>query len=244
VVAYDGTRYRGWQRQPEALTIQAVMERMLHTMVKHPVTVIGASRTDAGSHALGLVANARVDTLMSTREILRAFSSLLPEDVVVRRVVEVPAAFHAQYDALGRVYRYRILNASLPDPFRRRRCYHVARRLTLGPMRRAANAFLGKQNFAALARGRDAGGGSGTVRTMRRCEVRRAGDEVVILVEADGFLRGMIRTLVQILVEVGTGRRTPESVRALLRRRDRRLAPAFAPAWGLYLVSVEYAGKG
>jgi tRNA pseudouridine38-40 synthase len=239
-IEYDGTAYCGWQRQMGNPTIQETIEGALAVMVNHPVTLIGAGRTDAGVHALGQVAHFKTDTRLSPEVFLKGLNSLLPDDIVIRTCQLAADGFHARYDARGKRYRYRILNRDLPAAIGRHYCWHVRRRLDLAAIRQAAAALRGTHDFKSFE-----GAGSprtSTVRTVFRCEWIQGEEDLLELeISGDGFLRHMVRNIAGTLVEIGLGRRPADDMPAILAARDRHRAGITAPARGLFLVEVNYA---
>lgn len=241
-VAYDGTGFAGWQRQPAAPTVQQAIESALATVHGVPagrVALVGAGRTDAGVHALGQVASWRAPSARAPEVLHAALARLLPPEIRVLALRRMPPSFHARRSALGKVYRYRLVHGRPALPFEVRWCWPVPRPLDLEAIRGAARALEGRHDFASFA-----GAGSPvrtTVRTIRRIEVieRNAGG-VDIDVEGDGFLYRMVRTLVGLLVEIGAGRRPAHDAARVLAARDRRAAGPPAPAAGLCLQRVLY----
>lgn len=239
-IAYDGSGYAGWQRVATGISVQEKIERVLAGIAGRHVGIEGASRTDRGVHAAGMVASLDWEhPRMGPLELRRALNALLPLDIRVLEARRAPAGFHARFAARRKLYRYRIQNAPIADPFRRGVCWHLSHPLDLGAMRVAARAFIGKRDFSAVAANPGYERAS-MVRTVLRCEVKRRADEVVVEVEGDGFLYKMVRTIVGTLAEVGAGRRPAASVAAMLKARDRRLAGKTAPPHGLCLVRVYY----
>lgn len=236
---YAGTRYAGWQVQPGRGTVQGLLQECMARVLRHPVSLVGASRTDAGVHARGQVASARTPSDLPVGRLRRSLNGLLPPDIRVLEVSEAPESFHALGSAVRREYRYEIVNAETLPPFRYGFALHVRARLDRGRLREGAGFLLGEHDFAGFASA-DRGGAS-TRRRIEASEWREEGDLLVYRVAADGFVRGMVRTLVGSLLEVGRGRREPEWMEALLRSRDRGLAGACVPACGLYLERVDYA---
>jgi len=239
-IAYDGTAYVGWQRQDNGTSIQQVIEEALGPFtpgVPAP-SVTGASRTDAGVHALGQVASVRVLFDHPLDAVRRALNIRLPTDVRIVDVHEVPEVFHARIDARGKLYRYRITVAPVVLPAQRWFVWHVPAACDIGAMRDAALLLVGAHDFAAF----QATGSSivDTRRVIRRIDVATAGDEIHIEVEGDGFLRHMVRIIVGSLVDVGLGTRSPAWLAAALAGRDRRAAGRTAPAQGLVLEHVFY----
>jgi tRNA pseudouridine38-40 synthase len=240
---YDGSDFEGWQMQgPERRTVQGTLERAIARITAQRVDVIGAGRTDAGVHAEGQVASARIETRLQPLELQRALNAVLPGDLAARSVDRAPERFHARRDAVSKLYRYRIWNGEQRSPLRQRHSLWIRKALDLEAMIQAAAALRGRHDFASFQ-----GAGSSpwsTDRTIRRVALLgESGHEVSIEVEGDGFLRHMVRNLAGTLLEVGRGRRAPDSIPALLAARDRRLSGPTAAAWGLTLVRVDYGGR-
>src|SRR5512139_2198420 len=237
---YDGTTYSGWQRQAAHRSIQAEVERAVAAMTQNPATVLGAGRTDAGVHALGQVANFHAETRLTPQVFLKGLNSLLPPDIAVRACDRVPQGFHARFDARSKVYRYHILNREDRGAVGRQYAWFIHRPLDAEAMRAAARTLVGRHDFKAF----ESTGSprAHTVRTITRAEweVDAAERRLRFTVEADGFLRCMVRNIVGTLVAVGLGRTDPAEVEKILLSRDRRRAGATAPPQGLFLVSVEY----
>ncbi|HPW17740.1 MAG TPA: tRNA pseudouridine(38-40) synthase TruA [Candidatus Aminicenantes bacterium] len=236
VLGYDGTDFRGWQRQPDGRTVQGVLEDAVRKVTQKRVVVHGAGRTDAGVHAVGQVAHFRGAFKLSEAVLLRALNAVLPEDVRVFSLEEAPAGFDARRSARSKTYRYRIALAPQPNPLDRRYVLHWPYPLEVGRMRRAARLFVRTDDFTAFSSNRD----RRPVRTVTRSELKRSGGELVYTIEAQGFLRYMVRTIVGTLLEVGRGRLRPGDVEEIFRRKDRSLAGATAAAKGLTLVRVDY----
>ncbi len=240
VIEYDGTDFAGWQVQREgARTVQGVLAAALASITGAAVTLHGAGRTDAGVHAEGQVAHVAVATRLAPDALCRALGAQLPRDVVVRQVVAVPDSFHARRDARSKLYRYRLWTGATRSPLRDRTSLWVRGALDLGAMHRAAAHLVGTQDFSSF---RAAGSAVPTsVRSVTRAEIAGSrGGDVTLDFEATGFLRHMVRNLVGTLLEVGQGRRAPESIPGLIAARDRGLAGPTAPARGLTLVCVRY----
>jgi tRNA pseudouridine38-40 synthase len=239
IVEYEGTRYQGWQVQPGGPTVQEVLERALATALREPVRVRGAGRTDAGVHACGQVAAAKVTHVPTDLARLRkSLNALTPDDVAVREIDVVDDAFDPRRHARSRVYEYRILNAPAPSPFWRRHAWHVPEPLDLVAMGSAAQALVGEHDFAAFC-GADSEPVNSTVRRVLESSVQ-PGPVLVYRVEATAFLKHMVRNIVGTLVEVGRGERAADSLGGLIAGRDRTRAGATAPPHGLILVAVRY----
>lgn len=240
VLAYDGTDFHGWQRQAGVRTVQAELENVLRRILRHPLHVDGASRTDAGVHARGQVASVVTTSPIPVERLQRAVAHHLPEDVALLYAAEVPLEFNPSRDARTKLYRYRVFNADARPAgvLAERYTWHVWYSLDLEQMRAAAAELVGTHDFAAFA---SAGGDrQSTVRTVRRIEIRRRIDEVLIDVEGDGFLYRQVRNMVGTLVEVARGHWTRERVRVFLAGRRRAEAGTTAPPQGLCLQWVRY----
>jgi tRNA pseudouridine38-40 synthase len=237
-LAYDGTRFVGWQRQADGESVQGLLEDALARFEGGPVTAHGAGRTDAGVHALGQVASARVTFTHETRTLTRALNAHLPADLRVVSVEDVDEGFHARFSASGKTYRYQIRNTPVADPFDRAFVWHLPEPLSLGAMTRAAALLVGTHDFNAF---RSAGSEvSSPVRTLTRSEWRNNAGLLTYEISGDGFLRHMVRAIVGTLVEIGRDWRRPEEISALLTGAARADAGATAPPLGLFLVSVDY----
>jgi tRNA pseudouridine38-40 synthase len=239
VLSYDGTRYVGWQVQPNGPSIQAELERALSTLHKESVRVTGAGRTDSGVHALGQVASLAVERPLPESAYVKGLNALLPEDIAVRQAEVLEAPFDARRDARGKRYRYRIENLPTRAPLGRLQAWQVFRPLGVEAMRAAAAPLLGRHDFGAF-RAADCEAHH-AVRELRRLDVEAdATGRIEVVAEATAFLKHMVRNLVGTLVEVGLGAREPASMAALLASRDRTLAGRTAPPQGLVLEEVFY----
>jgi tRNA pseudouridine38-40 synthase len=238
VVAYDGSEYLGWQVQPQGPTIQSVLQDALRTITGEAAPIKGSGRTDAGVHALGQVANFHTRSTMSPQALTRAFNSVLPPAITVVSADEVDPAFDAQFSAVNKLYRYRVFNSSTRSPFERQWSWQVYTPLDVELMSYAASIFLGSNDFSSF---RAAGCvARDPVRTMRKCSIERSGDIVTFELEANGFLRHMVRNIVGTLVDVGKGRFSTRQFAEILAARDRTRAGKTAPPQGLFLVRVDY----
>jgi tRNA pseudouridine38-40 synthase len=240
-VAYEGTAFAGWQRQPDARTVQEVLESALAIIEGQPVGVVAAGRTDAGVHALAQVVSVDVVNPLPPAILRRALNVRLPGDVRVTHVTGKPSGFNARRDARSKAYRYTLLLDTSPSPFVRRVVWAIPPRLDLAAMQRAAALLVGEHDFAAF---QAAGGDVRTsVRRVLRSRLRvvpGASGYVHYDIEGTGFLRHMVRNIVGTLVDIGRGRWPAEYIGELLTSRDRRRAGATAPPEGLVLVRVRY----
>ncbi len=238
VLEYDGTCYAGWQRQPDHPTIQEALERAIHQVSQATVSVIGAGRTDSGVHALGQVASFRTDCDWPASNWMRALNAVLPKDIAVRSSVLMDDHFHAQHHARGKLYTYRILHRPARPTIDRAFVWHIYRPLNEAAMQQAAATLIGSQDFSSFE-------GSLTdnnnpICHLQRLAVIRHDDQIHIEAYADRFLKHMVRAIVGTVVEVGLGKRTPDSLTEILRARDRSAAGQTAPPHGLYLMRVDY----
>ncbi len=233
-MAYDGTAYAGFQVQPNAPTVQGELERVLAVICGEPVRITGAGRTDAGVHASGQVIDLRTTSDLAAAELERGVNALLPEDIAISDLEPAADHFHARFSATGRTYEYRIRNAAVRDPLWVRREHWHPGELDVRAMRAAAVHLVARHDFAAFAAGE-----SGE-RTVKRAEWVSEGDILRFEIEADAFLRGMVRGIVGTLLWVGRGKLTVAAFAAVLAGRDRTLAGPSAPAKGLCLVAVRY----
>lgn len=235
---YDGTAYAGWQRQPDRPTVQEAVEAALRRITQTDIPVIGSGRTDSGVHALGQVASFRSTRAMTTKEWTRALNALLPADISALSTEQVGDDFNARRAARSKLYEYRILNRGARSALERQRAWHVWRGLHLEPMREGAALLVGRHDFSSFE-----GPQACTdkkVCDLRSLEILHRGDIVRLRLEADRFLKQMVRAIVGTLVEVGQGKRSPQAMKGILEATDRRAAGYTAPPHGLYLVRVDY----
>lgn len=238
IVAYDGTNYSGWQIQPNGITIEEVLNHHLSELLQEPIKVIGASRTDAGVHALGNVAVFDTGARMPAEKISYAMNTRLPADIRIQDSREVPADFHPRFCNTIKTYEYRILNRRFADPVRRLYslfCYYP---LDVEKMKRAAAYLVGEHDFKSLCTHKDEV--KSTVRTIYEAEVRKEGDEIVIRLRGNGFLYNMVRIIAGTLLRVGSGYFEPDYMKTLLEAKDRQAAGETAPPQGLTLLGIEY----
>lgn len=239
ILAYDGSLYHGWQRQKNRFTIQGIIEEKIQVMVGEPVTLIASGRTDAGVHAVTQVCNFITRSQITPKSIKNGLNSLLFDDIFVRDAQYVPIGFHARYDAKSKIYEYRILNRKEPDLFQRKYHWHIRGPLDTDEMAKCLTLLVGRYDFSSF---RSSGSGNiNPVRSLMRAELHVPEDgHLKVIVEADGFLRHMVRNIVGTVVEAGLGKISCGRFKEIFASKDRRLAGIKAPAQGLFLMHVKY----
>jgi tRNA pseudouridine38-40 synthase len=237
-IHYDGTAYHGWQAQAGLDTVGGKIAEALEMLTGLSVKVNGSSRTDAGVHALGQVANIRIDSPVPTANLVKALTDRLPDDIVVSEAVDVPEAFDAISDTKSKLYRYSIYTASVRPVMDIRYCWHRLGKLDADAMAAAARLLIGKHDFKSLASAAD--DRENSIRTITHCSVVADENRIYIDVAADGFLYNMVRNIVGTLVEVGRGRWAAEKMKDILEAKDRCAAGPIAPASGLCLMRLDY----
>jgi tRNA pseudouridine38-40 synthase len=242
-LAYDGTGFRGWarQRDPSIRTIEGELLAHLERVLREPIELSVAGRTDAGVHARGQVVSFRTGSTVPPERLQKALNAALAPEVVVLGATPAPDAFDARFSATAREYEYRIHEAPLPDPFTARFVWHRSGRLALGPMRQAARDLVGEHDFTSFCR--HPGGGRSTVRHLERIAISRHGQLLSIRAVANAFLHQMVRSLVGTLVAVGAGTLDAGGMRSVLAARDRSAAGRPAPPHGLALERVAYGRR-
>lgn len=254
---YDGTDFHGWQTQtaghfpssdtphPRKRTVQEEIEKSLNKILNTTTKVRGAGRTDSGVHAMNQVAHFHTSSSMKTAEMHKALNALLPADIAVLRLEDVPATFHAQYGAKSKTYRYTILTRQARSALQRRDCLHYPYTLNLRRMRDEAKALIGRKDFKSFTASdpakRNAENPPNTQRTVKRITISKKGELIHIDIEADGFLYKMVRNIVGALLKAGRGEMSKGGMRKILAQKDRRAAAKTAPAKGLTLVEVRYS---
>jgi len=240
VLAYDGTDFSGWQYQPDACTVQETLEKAIEKVVQHPVRVVAAGRTDTGVHALGQVVHFKTESHLTTAIMKRAFNTHLPWSIRIRSVSEAPRSFHARFSASSRVYRYFISPYSLP--FLQRYTWVLEREVDLEALKKVLELFQGEHDFAAF--GSPTKPGSSTVRKVIKAKAETYRGLTIITLEANAFLRKMVRNIVSSAVKVATGRATLDEVkRALNHPQGFRCSSPPAPPQGLFLWRVKYGKR-
>jgi tRNA pseudouridine38-40 synthase len=238
IVAYDGTGYCGWQVQPNGITVEEVVNRHLSELLKEPIEVIGASRTDSGVHALGNVAVFDTETRIPGEKFSYALNQRLPQDIVIQMSREVPADFHPRFCNSTKTYQYRILNRRFPLPTLRMYNYFVYYPLNTEAMAEAARYLIGEHDFKSFCSTRTQV--TDTVRIIYDLKVERVGDNISITISGNGFLYNMVRIIVGTLLKVGLGVYPAVHVKEILEKKDRLAAGPKAPAQGLTLIKIDY----
>lgn len=236
IVSYDGTDYCGWQRQPGEKTVQGQLEAALSKLTQKNTPVIGAGRTDAGVHASGQTAHFSAELRLENEELFRALNALLPNDIRVISCKKAPQDFHARKSARSKIYQYRIFNAPQISPFLIRYVLHWTLPLNVEKMKQAAALFVREADFSAFSSNRLLD----PVRSVKHSEIKKKEDEIFYTIEANGFLRYMVRTIVGTLLETGKGKIQPEEIENIFKGKKRTLASPTAPPQGLCLMKVNY----
>ncbi len=238
-LAYDGTRYSGWQRLGgETETLQGRIEAVLTRLLEEPVEIAGSGRTDAGVHARGQVASFHTKKTMAPEKLMAQLNHYLPGDITVLKMEVADDRFHARYNAVKKVYRYQVWNAPLQNPMERRYRHHVPEPLDLKAMREAAALLLGTHDFSAFTSMKSKK--KSAVRTLHEITIASKGAEMDITFIGDGFLHHMVRILTSTLLEVGAGRLELEQVTEVLSGKDRSKGSPLIPPQGLILWAVDY----
>ncbi len=239
-IAYDGTKYCGWQLQKNSISIHEVLMRAGQGFLPEGFTITGGSRTDSGVHALGYVALLKTCYTQEAKRLCRSFNAYLPKDIVVYQSDEVDKEFHPRYSATGKHYRYTIYNSCFPIPqFMHYSYYYSRHNLNAETMNKAAEKLVGKHDFITFSSKKTSV--VDTVRTLYSCSVHREKDIVYIDVKGDGFLYNMVRIIAGMLIEVGRGKIEPEEIEKILYERDRMKATKTAPSQGLTLMEIYYS---
>lgn len=241
-VAYDGTRYKGWQSQKHTEeTIQGKIENVLTKLAGHPVEVAGSGRTDAGVHALGQIANFHMEGNHSCEEILTYLNKYLPEDIGVQELKEVSSRFHSRLSAVAKTYRYRIHVGELKEIFERKYVYTHREYLNVTAMKEAASYLEGIHDFTSFSGNRHKK--KSAIRNLYGIQIEEKGQEIRIYYRGDGFLHNMVRIMTGTLLEVGEGKQSPKEMLRILDAKDRGVAGKTAPSQGLALLEVEYENQ-
>lgn len=242
VIAYEGTKYHGWQIQLNGTSIQDLIEKALDTILQEKVKLTGAGRTDAGVHALGQVAHFDTTKPITPTRMWGSLNGLLPRDIRVLSVDPVPDDFHAQYSALSKTYRYHICTERVLSPFLLNRVWHITYPLDRQLLLEATTYAIGTHDFTSFANEAHTGVAAyDSERTIQRIDLIPEDRGIALEFQADGFLYKMVRNLVGTFVECGSHKKKPSDIPAILKAKDRRQAGLAAPAQGLFLVAVHYS---
>lgn len=241
VLSYDGTAYSGWQRQPNALSIQQIVQEKLAILLKRKIPVTGAGRTDAGVHALAQVAHFDHEELLDLYKIRASLNGLLPRDIRVRSVEFATQDFHARFTAVNKIYHYHLNLSQVQDPFVRLYSWHIFEKIDLKLLSECGKLFLGTHDFTSFANEPGAGAaGKNPIRTLKRIDVIEERTGVRMEFEGASFLYKMVRNLTGTIVEVAQGKRNLSEIPDILAARNRRMAGKAAPPQGLFLIRVDY----
>lgn len=242
-IEYDGTNYKGWQVQKNSSkTIQETIQKAAKKILKEDIKITGSGRTDSGVHADGQVANFKTNSDKSTAEMQRALNANLPDDIAIIDTQEVNLKFHAQYSIKTKTYRYTILNRDAPCVHNRHKTFHHPYKLNTSLMRKESQHLIGRKDFCSFQASdpakRKTQKKEDTIRTVKRCEVKKRGDFIYIEIEANGFLYKMVRNIVGTLLEIGRGK--DFYIKDILKKKDRTFAGYTAKAKGLTLLQADY----
>lgn len=240
-IAYDGTDYSGWQIQPNGISVQEVMQKMMQIILRESVKITGSGRTDAGVHAAGQTAHFHFHTELQKQSFLNSMNGLLPEDIRVLSLEEVHNDFHARYSATGKIYHYHLWTDRFVIPFKRLYTYHCRYNLSLELLREAANYFIGTHDFKAFANSSTEGTASyDSIRTISRLDVIEQEGGLRLEFEGNGFLYKMVRNIVGTLIHASANKIPIEKIPHIFQSLDRKTAPAAVPPTGLFLMKVLY----
>ena len=236
---YDGTRYHGWQRQKGDLTVQAVIEDSIWIMVGERITLIGSGRTDAGVHAMHQVSNFITRSGIGPDSMRRGLNSLLPDDILIRRIEYVPLDFHSRYSVKSKTYEYRVWNRKDANVFLRNYTWHIRDDLDIEAMRESLSMLIGRYDFSSFKS--SGSGNKDPIREMMRAEFHGPEKGVLSFIfEADGFLRHMVRNIMGTVVELGKGKISLDEFKEIFQSKQRDKAGIKAPPQGLFLKMVKY----
>jgi tRNA pseudouridine38-40 synthase len=239
VVEYDGRCYHGWQWQANGITIQQVLEEKIGIITREKIKVTGSGRTDAGVHAINHVANFKIKSQIGISNLLRGINSVLPKDIVIKKLSDVDEGFHARYDAKSKVYLYRIYNNRIRPVLGRNYSWNVYEPLDVSAMRQAIPLLKGTHDFSSFCGAND--DAFNHIRTVIKAEIDVENNHMIIItIEANGFLRHMVRNITGTLVDVGKGKLTPKGFSEIMKCKDRTKAGITAPPQGLFLKEVKY----
>lgn len=238
LIEFDGTNYAGWQKQPKINTVQQTLEKAIADLTNEKIELIGSSRTDAGVHARGFIANFKTNSSIPSDKFREALNCRLPDDIVILKSDEVPIEFHSRYSSKGKKYSYTILNTYQRSAINRNYMYHIKNNLDINSMKEAAKYFVGNHDFSAF---RSTGSSAKTTeRIIYESEIIKQGQIIIYNVHGNGFLYNMVRTMVGTLINVGIKKNAPEDIEKIILSKDRSKAGQCVPGCGLCLEKVYY----
>lgn len=244
IISYDGTAYSGWQIQPNAISIQSMIQSALTRICHEDVYIIGSGRTDAGVHANCQVAHFHLQIARDPKLLLRSLNGTLPSDIRITRLEQTDTNFHARYSTSSKTYEYYVCLDHVVDPKLYLYRYHLRRSVDLDAMYEACSYIIGERDFTSFANSASKGSAAkNPVRKLTRLDIIETNDGIKFVLQANGFLYKMVRNIVGALIAVGTGKLKPKDIIQILDGKDRRLAPMAAPAKGLFLHKVEYKSQ-
>lgn len=243
-LTYDGTNYSGWQIQPNALSIQQLIQEALAVLIREPVSLVGSGRTDAGVHAQDQAAHFTCSTEQDVHKLCRSLNGMLPKDIRCLRICQVALSFHAQKSAIKKEYHYVLCLGPIVPPFQRLYCHHIPYAIDLSLLHEAALLFTGTHDFSSFANSQHHGSaGKNPVRTIYRLDLVEWEYGIRLEFEGNGFLYKMVRNIVGMLIAVAAGKKALSDIPRLFAAKDRRQAPLAAPARGLFLIQAHYTSS-
>ncbi|MBI5346301.1 MAG: tRNA pseudouridine(38-40) synthase TruA [Chlamydiae bacterium] len=243
-LSYDGTNYCGWQIQKDRKSIQHLIQDFLKMILSEDIELIGASRTDAGVHALEQVAHFLTSKEIDASRIVYSLNGLLAKDIRINKIEREKPSFHARYSAIGKIYHYNICLSYYQNPINRFYSLHVRRKLDMELLKTAAKFFIGTHDFTSFANKSDEGAAKrNPIKTIKRIDIIETIDGIRLEFEGDGFLYKMIRNIVGTILDIASKKIALENLNKILLAKDRKLAGKTAPALGLFLVKVIYDNK-
>ena len=237
-IEYDGTNYRGWQKQTGLKTVEAEVEEAIYKSTGQRVKLYASGRTDAGVHAYGQVANFRIESTIPGDRFVYPLNDKLPDDICIKASEEVDEDFHSRYSAKSKTYRYLIYESDLRSAILRNRAYHISYKLDLEKMQKALKYLVGRMDYSSFTPIKSSV--NKNIRTIYSASVFREDEYYVFEIRGNGFLHNMVRIIVGTVIEIGNGHRQVEDMKAIIEKKDRLAAGKTVPAYGLYLKRVEY----
>ncbi len=241
LISYDGTNYSGWQVQKNNSTIQGSIENILSKILRKNIKIIAAGRTDAKVHALEQVAHFSYNKKLDLKKVLFSLNSLISNDIRIKQIIEVDSNFHARFSAKSKIYRYHIFFKDIQDPFSRMYSYKPDFKFEIDLLKKASLYFLGTHNFSSFANKQYTGSAlNNPIKTIKRIDIKKKKNEIILEFEADGFLYKMVRNIVGTLLDVANGKTPLDNVEKIIKAKDRKKASKPAEPQGLFLVKVIY----